>query len=236
MSERRALLTRLYAAFNDGDVETLIAAMHPDIDWPNFLEGGRIRGRDALRDYWLEQLKLVHPEAEPIEMHEMPGDRVVVRLHYLIRALEGGGVWTDEITNNTFTFEGELIRRMDWGEPEDGVGAADALIVEFLDRFNRKDVAGAGALLHPEVDWPDVFEPKRLAGRQAVEAMWTEQFGKFDAEITLIEMTQLKHGGRRARISYVIRRLDGKLFTEEPAVLIFKLRDGLIGRMDAEQA
>lgn len=236
MGDRKALLMRLYKAFNDRDVGTLIDAMHPDVDWPNFLEGGRIRGRDALRSYWVEQFNMVQPEASPIDMNELADGRIAVRLHYVIHALDGGGVWTDEITNNTFTFIGDQIARMDWGEAENSVGTTDALIVEFIDRFNKRDVEGAAALLHPEVDWPDVFTPDRLAGRAAVIAMWTEQFEKFSAELTLLEMTPLPHGGRRVRISYEIRRLDGKLFTDEPAVLLFKIRDGLIGRMDAEQA
>lgn len=236
MSDRKTLLARLYAAFNDRDVGALIASMHPDVSWPNFLEGGRIEGRDALRAYWIDQFKLVTPEASPIEMRELSEDRVFVRLHYVIKALDGGGVWTDEITNNTFTFAGDEILRMDWGEPEDGIGEIDDLIVRFFDLFNRKDVAGAAALLHPDVNWPDVFSADRLVDREAVAAMWTDQFARFDPEITLLEMEPMPHGGRRVRISYVVRTLEGKLFTEEPAVLLFKFRDGLIGRMDAEQA
>jgi len=39
-----ALLQRTYAAFNARDLETALAAMHPDVTWPNGMEGGTLRG------------------------------------------------------------------------------------------------------------------------------------------------------------------------------------------------
>ena len=41
----RALLVKTYAAFNARDVDATLAAMHPDVDWPNGMEGGRVRDR-----------------------------------------------------------------------------------------------------------------------------------------------------------------------------------------------
>ncbi len=237
MPDRKALLLRLYKAFNDRDVGALVDAMHPDVDWPNFLEGGRVRGREALRAYWAGQFAMVAPEASPIEMLELSDDRVFVRLHYVIKALDGGGVWTDEITTNTFTFEDDLIRRMDWGEPEDGaVGEPDTLLTNLFDAFNAQDVEAAGALLHPQADWPDLFGDERLQGREAVMSMWAYQFTKYDPKIAVVDMTALPDGRWRARLSYEIRNLNGRLFSEEPATHLFSFRDGLIARMDVERS
>lgn len=52
MGDRKALLTRLYEAFNDKDVVTLVEGMNPAVSWPDLLEGGRIEGRAALSEYW----------------------------------------------------------------------------------------------------------------------------------------------------------------------------------------
>jgi len=233
MSDRKTLLAQLYAAFNDRDVGALVAAMHPDVSWPNYLEGGRIEGRAALESYWIEQFKVVRPEASPIDMQDLSDDRVVVRLHYVILALDGGGVWTDEITNNTFTFAGDQILRMDWGEPEDGdPGAADASVIALFDAFNGRDLDAATALIHPEADWPDLFSDNRLHGRDQILAMWTEQFRRFGPEISLLEMTALPDGRRRVRINYVVRNLDGRIFTDEEATMTYKFRDGMIARLD----
>ena len=233
MGDRKALLTQLYKAFNDRDVATLVGGMHPEVSWPNFLEGGRVEGRDALTAYWTNQFAIVTPEASPIEMRELADGRVYVRLHYVIRANEGGGIWTDEITNNTFTFEGDSVIRMDWGEPEDGgPGAADALVIALFDAFNARDLDAAKALIHPDADWPDVFSEGRIQGRDQILAMWSQQFRQFSPECFLIEMTALPDGRRRVRTNHVVRNLDGRIFTDEQATMTYKFRDGLIVRID----
>jgi hypothetical protein len=52
MAGERELLTRAYAAFNARNIDAVLAAMHPDVDWPNGWEGGRVRGHPQVRDYW----------------------------------------------------------------------------------------------------------------------------------------------------------------------------------------
>ena len=37
----------LYAAFNARDIDAALAGMHPEVDWPNGWEGGRVHGRDG---------------------------------------------------------------------------------------------------------------------------------------------------------------------------------------------
>jgi hypothetical protein len=45
------MLRRMYAAFGARDVEAIAGFMHPDVDWPNAWEGGRLRGHaDVLAD------------------------------------------------------------------------------------------------------------------------------------------------------------------------------------------
>jgi ketosteroid isomerase-like protein len=47
MSEE--LLRRTYDAFNARDLDTALALMQQDVDWPNAIDGGRVRGHDAVR-------------------------------------------------------------------------------------------------------------------------------------------------------------------------------------------
>jgi hypothetical protein len=39
-------LVQIYEAFNRRDMDIVLAAMHPAVDWPNGWEGGRVTGRD----------------------------------------------------------------------------------------------------------------------------------------------------------------------------------------------
>ncbi len=61
----RELLTRAYDAFNARDVDAAVAAMHPDVDWPNGMEGGRVHGHRGVRDYWTRQWRSIDPRVEP---------------------------------------------------------------------------------------------------------------------------------------------------------------------------
>ena len=40
MDQNRDLLEQLYIDFNDRNIDAVLAAMHPDVDWPNDWEGG----------------------------------------------------------------------------------------------------------------------------------------------------------------------------------------------------
>jgi hypothetical protein len=123
---------------------------------------------------------------------------------------------------------------MEWGVPESTVEAPERVIERLFESFNAKDAAALTALLHPHVDWPDLFGAERLKGRQAVQAMWTYQFGKWDPHISLIDMIRGPEGRIVARVNYVIRNSEGRLFTEEQAIHRFHFRDGFIDRMDVE--
>jgi hypothetical protein len=41
MSADHELLAHTYAAFNGRDIDAVLAVMHPEVDWPNGMEGGR---------------------------------------------------------------------------------------------------------------------------------------------------------------------------------------------------
>jgi ketosteroid isomerase-like protein len=51
MRSNRELLAAAHQAFNARDFEAVLAMLHPDVDWPNRIEGGRIPGRDNVREY-----------------------------------------------------------------------------------------------------------------------------------------------------------------------------------------
>src|SRR5882672_6030705 len=59
VSEHEELLRRAYEAFNARDVDAVLALMHPDVDWPNGMEGGRVLGRAAVREYWTRQFEVI---------------------------------------------------------------------------------------------------------------------------------------------------------------------------------
>ena len=51
----RELLRRAYAAFNARDIDAVLSMMHPNVEWPNAMEGGYVYGHDGVREYWTRQ-------------------------------------------------------------------------------------------------------------------------------------------------------------------------------------
>jgi ketosteroid isomerase-like protein len=108
------LLTDLYAAFNRRDLETVLAAMHPDVDWPNAWEGGRVHGRSAVRAYWERQFEAkLASRVDPVEFSDDGGGEVVVEVHQVVHDARSGELIGDSRVRHRYRFEDGLVVRMD---------------------------------------------------------------------------------------------------------------------------
>ena len=110
--DARALLTRVYAAFNARDIETVLAALHPDVDWANGMDGGRVLGRADVRAYWTRQFGVIDPRVEPVGFDTDSAGRTVVRVHQVVRN-PAGAVISDGVVEHLYTIADGLITRMD---------------------------------------------------------------------------------------------------------------------------
>jgi ketosteroid isomerase-like protein len=110
------LLRVLYRAFNARDIETVLKQMASDVDWPNAWEGGRIRGRPAVRDYWTRQWAAIDPDVEPTGFAVNPNGSITVHVDQTVRALDGTVISVSRV-DHVFTLRGGLIARMDVEEP-----------------------------------------------------------------------------------------------------------------------
>jgi ketosteroid isomerase-like protein len=105
------LIRDLYASFNARDIEAVIAHLDPDVDWPNAWEGGRLRGHEAVRDYWTRQFAAIDGRVEPQTIIE-DGDTVTVTVHQTVRT-PAGELVDDRTVTHTYTIRDGLIARMD---------------------------------------------------------------------------------------------------------------------------
>ena len=110
-TSREAQLRSLYEAFNRRDVDVCLAAMTPDVDWANGWEGGRVAGRDAVRDYWQRQWAEIDSTAEPTAVTERPDGTIEVAVHLVARAKEGK-VLSEGKARHVYEFRGDLVARM----------------------------------------------------------------------------------------------------------------------------
>jgi ketosteroid isomerase-like protein len=101
-----------YSAFNSRAIDTVLAAMTDDVDWPNGWEGGRITGRAAVRDYWLRQWKAIDGRVQPVEITAGEDGRWTVLVHQVIRSPDGT-LLADEHVHHVYAFRDDLVERMD---------------------------------------------------------------------------------------------------------------------------
>jgi len=106
------ILKRTYKHFNDRDIDATLAVMHPDVDWPNGMEGGIEHGHEAVRNYWTRQWKILDPHVEPIHFDEEADGRINVTVHQVVHDVEGK-LLIDQIIHHVYTFEDDLVKSME---------------------------------------------------------------------------------------------------------------------------
>ena len=112
ISSEVGLLRRVYGAFNRREIETVLAWMHADVDWPNGMEGGRVFGRDAVRDYWTRQFAVLDPCVEPQAFTAELDGRISVSVHQVVHD-KSGNLLVDQINQHVYAIRDGLIQSME---------------------------------------------------------------------------------------------------------------------------
>jgi hypothetical protein len=112
MSTQEERLGQVYSRFNARDIEAMLAALHPDVTWANGMEGGHVRGREAVRSYWTRQWATIDPHVEPTDFSTGAAGEIVVEVHQTVRDLQGT-MLVDRMVGHIFWFENGLITRFD---------------------------------------------------------------------------------------------------------------------------
>jgi ketosteroid isomerase-like protein len=107
------LIPGLYRAFNEREIDAVLEVMHPDVDWPNAWEGGRVHGRDAVRAYWTRQFQEISGQVEPEGISEEPDGSITVEVHQVVHDARSGDLLSDSRVRHRYRFENGLIVRMD---------------------------------------------------------------------------------------------------------------------------
>jgi hypothetical protein len=117
----RELLTAAYTNFNARNIDAVLETMHPDVDWPNGMEGGRVHGHSGVRDYWTRQWSLIDPRVDPIGLESDETGRTTVTVHQVVHDLEGK-LLLDQMVKHVYLVNDGLIRRMDILEGDSHTG------------------------------------------------------------------------------------------------------------------
>ena len=125
MADTKTVIEQAYSAFNKRDIDGALALMTPDVSWPKASEGGKIIGKEEIRAYWTRQWSEFDPHVEPLAITEEDGDKIRVRVHQLVKSLQGD-VLADSEVLHVFTVKSGLIAAMDLGDEADSPSGPSA--------------------------------------------------------------------------------------------------------------
>ena len=115
MTDTGTLLRQAYAAFNQRDTDRALDLMTSDVRWPKASEGGSVVGKDEIRAYWTRQWQEFDPNVEPIAITEQADGSVLVRVHQVVKNLQGDPLFDGEVVH-IFTLRDGLIAAMNLGD------------------------------------------------------------------------------------------------------------------------
>lgn len=108
----QALILQAYAAFNKRDIDGTLALMTEDVSWPKASEGGRIVGKQEIREYWTRQWADFDPHVDVMEVKDHEDGKTEVKVHQLVKNIDGDLLADSELWH-VYTVRDSLIERMD---------------------------------------------------------------------------------------------------------------------------
>jgi hypothetical protein len=125
MAGTKLIIEQAYAAFNKRDIDGALALMTQDVSWPKASEGGKIVGKEEVRAYWTRQWGQFDPHVEPLTITEEDGGKTRVRVHQLVKSLQGD-VLSDSEVFHVFSVNSGLIAAMDLADEADPTAGPSA--------------------------------------------------------------------------------------------------------------
>ncbi len=98
--------------------------------------------------------------------------------------------------------------------------------------FNARDIDGALARMHANVDWPNGMEGGRLHGHQEVRDYWRRQFDLIDSLVEPRQIERRPDGQVIVTVRQVVRDGAGSVMSENTVEHWYVISEGLIERMD----
>ena len=117
------MVRSIYDAFNRGDFEAVMRAVHPDIEFVRFGGQSPVRGTDALRE-WMEPDAFEDQRFEPLDFRANR-NKLLVRHHFTGRGV-ASGMALDLTSFAVFTFDEGLITRLEAFFPYEEAEALEA--------------------------------------------------------------------------------------------------------------
>jgi ketosteroid isomerase-like protein len=102
------LIVQYYDAIERRDIEAILATIHPDVRFQDFLESGQIEGLAAARDFY-QRMFAFAPALDLITVDTLPDERVRAVFQSSIHS-PSGHLWSDTRLEAVYTLADGLIQ------------------------------------------------------------------------------------------------------------------------------
>src|SRR5262245_54693773 len=104
----------------------------------------------------------------------------------------------------------------------------ETLLRRCYDAFNRRDLEGALAMMHPDVTWPNGWEGGWVNGRDGVRQYWQRQWAALDPRVEPGAITWNSEGRLTVSVHQIVRDLTGQVLSDGTVEHVYELQDGLV--------
>lgn len=115
MSAATDLIIRYFEAMERRDVDAVAALTHPEIRFPDYIDGGEVVGRAGVRDFYRRMFAFA-PDLDLIQAEDLPDGRVRVDIQTSVRD-RAGHLWSDTRNQAVYTIADGLIIGVELLEP-----------------------------------------------------------------------------------------------------------------------
>ena len=108
------------------------------------------------------------------------------------------------------------------------------LLTEIYQNFNARHMHAVLARMHPDVEWANGMEGGHVYGVDAVRDYWTRQWATIDPHVEPLHIEPDAAGRFIVEVHQTVRDLEGNLLIDALVHHAYRIRNGLIERMDIE--
>jgi SnoaL-like domain len=108
------------------------------------------------------------------------------------------------------------------------------MLTEAYRDFNARRIGAVLSRMDPNVEWANGMEGGHVHGMEAVRDYWTRQFETLNPHVEPIGIRRDESGRFFVEVHQVVRDLEGKVVVDTIVHHAYRIRDGLIERMDIE--
>jgi hypothetical protein len=98
--------------------------------------------------------------------------------------------------------------------------------------FNARDIDGALASMHADVEWPNGWEGGVLRGHDAVRDYWTRQWAEIDPTVDPVAFRTAADGRVVVEVRQIVRDRTGLLLADQVVEHVYRFEDGLVRSME----